>query len=243
MAPSRLSQSIPAEPASAVENAGAIPSRPQIAPHSRAPKSPAAVPSGVTPPEEPGATRPPVVRRRGAPPHRRPTSVAQVSAQAVATAPANAERARRMPRAWSAAARAAVAPFERTWRPVRPVASWVRPGIRVRALAEAKKANRSVPQAVPPVAMMRVPRAAPPMDPVVRRTPARRARAATREERANPPAHRPKVFPGCLTGAATFVMIGDGRTPDRSPPVRCAGPLDTPVSGLLDLVDMGLGAW
>src|SRR5579859_3828791 len=93
VAPSKLSQRLPARPlTSAISGAGALDLR--IPCHTRkktpseyAPRLDAAIPGAVMPPEVPGATGLPLVIRRGLDALNTPTSVAQVSALAVASAP------------------------------------------------------------------------------------------------------------------------------------------------------------
>src|SRR2546426_6374651 len=98
-----------------------------------APATPPAVPSAVIPPEAPRVTRAPVVIRRGANGEKAPSSVAQVSAAAAASAPAVTDQAPH------SAASAATPPFAMTCRVVRRgarrSASWVR------RLPDRKKAN------------------------------------------------------------------------------------------------------
>src|SRR5215471_7000459 len=64
-------------------------------PREHAPRADAAIPKGVTPPEVPGATDLPFVIKRGDALLSVPSSVAQVSAVAVASAPMKPDFARR----------------------------------------------------------------------------------------------------------------------------------------------------
>ena len=64
-------------------------------PREHAPRADAAIPKGVTPPEVPGATGLPLVIKRGNALLSVPSSVAQVSAVAVASAPMKPDFARR----------------------------------------------------------------------------------------------------------------------------------------------------
>src|SRR5579885_1182486 len=93
VAPSRLSQRQPPSPLSRASKGRERCLRrshwnnQKTRPRANAPPVAAAVPTGVMPPEVPGATRLPVVMRRGGRGLRTPSSVAQVSALAVASAP------------------------------------------------------------------------------------------------------------------------------------------------------------
>src|SRR2546428_5493988 len=78
-----------------------------------APATPPAVPSAVIPPDAPRVTRAAVVISRGANGEKAPSSVAQVSAAAAASAPAATDQAPH------SAATAATPPFATTWRAVR----------------------------------------------------------------------------------------------------------------------------
>src|SRR5579859_2441162 len=101
VAPSKLSQRLPTRPLkSATNGAGALNLRipchtRKKAPSEYAPRLDAAIPGAVMPPEVPGATGLPVVIRRGLDALNTPSSVAQVSALAVASAPVKPACARR----------------------------------------------------------------------------------------------------------------------------------------------------
>src|ERR1700730_11487804 len=98
VAPSKLSKKLPAIPLmSATNGAGARDLRnpchtQKKNPSEKAPRPDAAVPSGVIPPDVPGATGRPVVIKRGFDALNTPSSVAQVSALAVASAPVKPAR-------------------------------------------------------------------------------------------------------------------------------------------------------
>src|SRR5690606_34574082 len=89
-APSKLSVTEPTMPAAAQDRAVAI-RHPMVLGATAAigtdAARDAARPAGVMAPDSPGAAFRPVVRLRGSPPQRVPTSVAQVSAAAAATLP------------------------------------------------------------------------------------------------------------------------------------------------------------
>ena len=93
VAPKKLSKRLPAIPLiSAMSGMGASDLRnpcqaQKKTPSEHAPRLDAAVPRGVIPPDVPGATGLPVVIRRGFAALSMPSSVAQVSAFAVASAP------------------------------------------------------------------------------------------------------------------------------------------------------------
>src|SRR5450759_693433 len=101
VAPSKLSKKPPAIPLmSAINGAGAGDLRNPFhaqkkKPSEPAPRLDAAVPSRVIQPDVPGATSRPVVIRRGFDALNTPSSVAQVSALAVASAPVKPAWARR----------------------------------------------------------------------------------------------------------------------------------------------------
>src|SRR5438552_2609224 len=101
VAPRTLSEQLPTMPLKSARrgvSASDLRKRPTAEkkhPREHAPRADAAIPRGVTPPEVPGATGLPFVIKRGDALLSVPSSVAQVSAVAVASAPKKPDCARR----------------------------------------------------------------------------------------------------------------------------------------------------
>jgi hypothetical protein len=160
-----------------------------------APTSAATVPGRLTPPDVPVGTGRPVMIDRGGRRARVPTSVAQVSEVAAASAPApKALHALEGQSNHASAASAKRPPFARTWRasrspPFATIAA-VRSSLvfsrwRERALEAAKNRMRSAPQ-LHPAAIPIVPRAAADTAPLGESARARRAANAMAAARSSP---------------------------------------------------------